>query len=99
MIFNIYNEKFQKKNQSYTVKQKLTLIDISKKTIICEDFNAHHSWWNSIRANELILWINRFDCKLINISNKKTYALHLDTSQFVFDLTFATSKIAENIVD
>ena len=58
-ILNIYNEKSQNKNQEYTVERKLTTIDISEKAIICEDFNAHYSWWNSkiqnsIRTNALI---------------------------------------------
>ena len=44
MIFNIYNEKSQKKNQEYIVEQKLTSIDVSEKAIIFEDFNAHHLW-------------------------------------------------------
>ena len=104
MIFNIYNEKFQDEDQKYTVKRKLTTIDISKKAIICEDFNVHHSCWNlkiqnSIRANELMSWINGFNRELINISNKMTYTSHLEISQSVFDLTFATLKIAENIVN
>ena len=43
MIFNIYNENFRDENQSYTIERKLTSIDISEKTIICEDLNAHHS--------------------------------------------------------
>ena len=43
-IFNIYNEKIQDENREYTVERKLTFIDISEKTIICEDFNAHYLW-------------------------------------------------------
>ena len=43
IIFNIYDEKSQDENQNYIVARKLTSIDISKKAIICEDFNAHHS--------------------------------------------------------
>ena len=54
---------------------------------------------NSICANELISWSNRFNCELINISNKITYTSHLGISQYGLDLTFVTSKIAENIVD
>ena len=42
MIFNVYNEKSQDENQKYTVKQKLTSIDVSEKAILCEDFNEHH---------------------------------------------------------
>ena len=44
MIFNIYNEKSQDEDQKYKVERKLTSIDISEKLIICENFNAHHSW-------------------------------------------------------
>ena len=44
IIFNVYNEKSQGENQDYTVKRKLTSIDIPRKAIICGDFNAHHSW-------------------------------------------------------
>ena len=104
MIFNIYNEKSQDENQKYTMERKLTTINISEKAIICEDFNAHYFWWNleisnSVQANELISWINRFTCKLINISNEIIYTSHSEISQSMFNLTFATWKIAENIVD
>ena len=44
LIFNIYNEKSQGENQKYTIERKLTWINILQKAIICEDFNAHHSW-------------------------------------------------------
>ena len=82
----------------------MILLDIPEKAIICGDFNAHHSWWNSriqnsIRANALISWINRFNCELINILDKMTYISHSGISQSVLDLTFATSRIAENIID
>ena len=42
-IFNVYNEKSQDENREYIVERKLTFIDISEKTIICEGFNKHHS--------------------------------------------------------
>ena len=104
MIFNVYNEKNQGENQEYTVERKLISLDISEKAIICENFNAHNSWWNSkiqnsIRANALISWINKFNCELINTSDEMTYTSHSKTSQSVLDLTFATSKLAENIID
>ena len=47
----------------------------------------------------MISWVNRFNCELINNSNGITYTSHLSISQSVLDLTFATSKMAENIVD
>ena len=43
IIFNVYNEKSQGQNQDFTVKRKLTSIDIPEKAIICGDFNAQHS--------------------------------------------------------
>ena len=45
---------------------------------------------NSIQANKLNLWINRFNCKLINILDKITSILYSEISQSVLDLTFAT---------
>ena len=56
---NVYNEKNQGENQKYTIERKLISLDISKKAIICENFNAHNLWWNSkiqnsIHANALI---------------------------------------------
>ena len=66
MIFNIYNKKNQVEEQKYTTKRKLIILNIFKKTIICKDFNVHYSWLNSkiensIRANALIAWLNRFN--------------------------------------
>ena len=52
-----------------------------------------------IRANALISWITRFNRKLINILDKITYTSYSETSQSMLHLTFATKKIAENIVD
>ena len=43
MIFNIYNEKNQEKDQKYTIKRKLIFLDIFEKVIICVNFNAHYS--------------------------------------------------------
>ena len=37
-------------------------IQLSDRAIICEDFNAHYSWWNSkinnlVCAESLITWL------------------------------------------
>jgi len=59
-IINIYNEKSLLENSNErTIERCLHTITSAKYTIICEDMNAHHSWWNSkitnsIRATELI---------------------------------------------
>ena len=82
----------------------MIFLDILEKAVICEDFNGHHSWWNSkvqnsIRLNALISWIYRFTCEFINNIDEMTYTSHLEISQWLLDLTFATKKLAENIVN
>ncbi len=48
LLLNIYNEKSQEENSDiWIVKKKLKDIQLFLKSIICKDFNAHHSWWNS----------------------------------------------------
>ena len=47
MIINIYNEKNQLLTlNEYTIKRALTKIKLSANSIICDDFDAHHAWWN-----------------------------------------------------
>jgi hypothetical protein len=97
-VLNVYTEKSQKLNSDeFTIDRKLTTIELTKNSIVCEDFNAHHQWWNSriissIRANSLITWLNKFNCELINISDKFTFTR--ETSISVIDLTFATIDLA-----
>ena len=102
-ILNVYNEKCQKTNSNeYTIERKLITIELSQNSIICDDFNAHHRWWNSriessIKANSLIEWLNKFNCELINISDEYTFTR--ETSNSVIDLTFATSTLASKIIN
>jgi hypothetical protein len=62
-ILNVYNEKSQKTTtKEYIIERKLTSINLIENSIICDDFNAHHQWWNSyitssIRSNALINWL------------------------------------------
>jgi hypothetical protein len=103
IILNVYNEKCQKSNSDeYTIERKLETIDLTKNSIICEDFNAHHQWWNSkitssIRANVLIEWLNKFNCELINISDEFTFTR--ENSNSVIDLIFATLDLASKITN
>ncbi len=102
-VFNVYNKKSQKSSsEKYTIERKLTTINLTKNSIICEDFNAHHQRWNSritssVRANALIDWLNKFNCELINISNKYTFTD--ENSNSVIDLTFATIDLASKITN
>ena len=48
LLLNVYNEKsLQDDSNMYTVERTLSSIQAADRTLICEDFNAHHSWWNS----------------------------------------------------
>ncbi len=48
LLLNIYNEKSQEEDSDiWTVERKLKDIQLFSKSIICSDFNAHHTWWNS----------------------------------------------------
>ncbi len=48
LLLNIYNEKSQEEDSDiWIVERKLKDIQLFSKSIICNDFNAHHTWWNS----------------------------------------------------
>ena len=100
-MINVYNEK--SKDKIYTCDQILSDLKINSNLIICDNFNAHHSWWNSnivnfIRTNNLLKWINKHQCNLINISNKYTFIWNSKHfSKTVIDLTFANLNI-ENLI-
>ena len=112
MIINIYNEKNQLSTlNEYTIKQSLIKIELSTNLVICDNFNAHHAWWNfkiflSIRANSLINWLTKFQCELINISNEITFSKQCimkndqnRTSTSIIDLTFATLHMINKITN
>ena len=70
MIINIYNEKNQLSTlNKYTIERTLTKNKLSTNSIICDDFNAHHAWWNfrifsSIQTNSLIDWLIKNQCEI-----------------------------------
>jgi Endonuclease-reverse transcriptase len=98
-IINIYNEKSlnpDSDSTDYTVKRSLHNIQITKETVICGDFNAHHSWWNSsivnsVRSDSLISWLNLYNFDLISESDIATF--HRSSAHSVIDLTFATKNL------
>ena len=112
MIINIYNEKNQlSTSNEYTIERILTKIELSTNSIICDDFNAHHAWWNfriffSIRANSLIDWLIKNQCELINISDEITFSKQCNmkndqnrTSTSIIDLTFAIFHMINKITN
>ena len=104
-IINIYNEKSlnSELNNSYTVERSLQNIQLSheNETLISEDFNAHHSWWNSsitnsIRAHSLVTWLSSYDCELVNEPDITTCNRSANS---IIDLSFATQKLYHQISD
>src|SRR5918911_1631996 len=101
-IINIYNEKsLDESNSSYTIERSLQDLQLSKETLIVGDFNAHHSWWNSsitnsIRADSLVSWLNRYSCELINKFDISTCTRSANS---VIDLAFATQNLYQLISD
>src|SRR2546423_8235623 len=71
-LINIYNEKsLSKDSNEWTMKRSLQNIIPAKNTIICGDFNSHHSWWNSVvsdldsrKAKGLIKWLKNYQFDL-----------------------------------
>ena len=73
----------------------------AKYTIICEDMNAHHSWWNSkitnsIRATELVNWLEKYDFELLNESDILTCNR---SNNSIIDLTFTTKELNNMLIN
>jgi hypothetical protein len=101
-LINIYNEKGLGENQEWIIKRSLESIKPERRSIICGDFNAHHSWWNSrisnlIRCSELILWLERFNFELKNIEDLAIFHRSNTENISIIDLIFATIVIESKI--
>ncbi len=84
------------------MKRSLKNITPAKNTIICGDFNSHHSWWNSAvsdsdsrKAAELIKWLNDFQFDLQNEPDNGTFHKDNLTRVSVIDLVFSTDNISQ----
>ena len=105
-IFNLYNEKSLNDRETYTIDRLLIKSQpiSNDQFVICGDFNAHHSWWNSkiqkaIRSEYLVKWLKINKCNLINTPDLYTFFAHLGNSSSIIDLTFANSKIENAITN
>jgi hypothetical protein len=104
LIMNIYNEKRNFNNENlWTVERTLQYLDLPPKAIVCGDFNAHHHWWSpkeqEIRAENLITWLGKFKCYLINEPEVPTYNYRNGDGRSVLDLVFATPALSDVIFD
>ena len=101
-IINIYNKKSLKENcNDWTLNRILSYIKPQKYSIIYGDFNAHHSWWNldisnSIRANELVQWLNQHQFKLLNEPDIPTFYRQNIRNISIINLAFATKALNQS---
>ena len=101
-LINIYNEKsLLEDNNERTIERCLHTITSAKYTIICEDMNAHHSWWNSkitnsIRASELVNWLEKYDFELLNESDILTCSR---SNNFIINLIFVIKELNNMLIN
>src|SRR5438034_761170 len=101
-LINIYNEKsLSEDNNERTIERCLHTITPAKYTIICGDMNAHHSWWNSkitnsIRASELVNWLEKYDFELLNKPDILTCSR---SNNSIIDLTFAIKELNNMLIN
>src|SRR5437588_11071745 len=82
----------------------LNQLQIPQHSILCGDFNAHHSLWNSavhqqIRCDVLVEWFTANNCDIVNQPYIPTYNYRHGSGSSVFDLTLATQDIFDRLVD
>ena len=107
LLLNIYNKKsLQVDSTELTVERTLKQITTLKRTIICGDFNAHHTWWNSTiatpkNADAIISWVTTNKLDLVNTPDTTTFTRKTPTGQYssVLNLTFASSQMMQEIID
>src|SRR5205807_10489665 len=79
-------------------------LQIPRHSILCGDFDAHHSLWNSafqqqIRGDVLVEWFTANNCDLVNQPDISTYNYRHGSGSSVLDLTLATQDIFNRVVD
>jgi hypothetical protein len=90
-LVNVYNEKRQDERigvGQYTVERCLQRMNARERTLVCGDFNAHHHWWNSERAEGHI-----------NTPDVPTFYRANLARASVIDLAFATMDMREEVRD
>jgi len=84
------------------VERSLQNITSAKNTIVCEDFNSHHSWWNSSvsdsdsrKAEVLVKWLKDSQFDLQNEPDNETFYKDNLTRALVINLIFSTKNISQ----
>ena len=73
----------------------------AKYIIICENMNAHHSWWNSkitnsIKDTKLVNWLEKYDFELLNKSDILTCSR---SNNFIIDLIFVIKELNNMLIN
>ncbi|CUS08851.1 unnamed protein product [Tuber aestivum] len=82
----------------------LQYLQLPPSSILCGDFNAHHSWSNpgveqQIRGDILVDWFRANRCDLVNGADTPTYNYTHGNRTSILDLTLATPDIFERLID
>ena len=107
ILWNIYNERQKLTPDSrplYTMDRTLHLLHIPQHSILCGDFNAYYSLWNSavqqqIRGDVLVEWFRANKCDLVNQPDIPTYTYGQGTGSSILDLTLTTEDLFDRVVD
>ena len=96
LLYNTYNQKAPPTEEPHgrADLRVLTNQDLTTRTILAGDFNAHHPWWNSIatengtNAGLLVSIMERNEQILLNEPDVATYIKRNGSGTSVLDLVF-----------
>ena len=77
-------------------------IKSADNTVVCGDFNAHYSWWNSAvtdadsrKARTLVKWLKKHQFDLQNEPDVGTFYKNNLSRSSVIDLVFSTQNLSQ----
>ena len=104
-LVNIYNASHPNIENSLPILQRNILPElVDNKTIFLGDFNTHHPWWDPLNTQSsnshfLLDYISKYNLSLINTIGEGTFYRPYIAIPSILDLTFATQKIVNKIID
>src|ERR1700709_1411166 len=98
-LINIYNTSYPNIDNSIATIQRENLLPnlLAKNTILLEDFNIHHLWWDPLNTQSsnshfLLDYISKYNLSLINTIGEGTFYRPYMVISLTIDLTFATQE-------
>lgn len=98
-LVNIYNEKSLRENEeTWTFTRFREKYIPQERTILCGDFNAHHTWWNSDANNspqamQIVEWLEHYSLNLLNEPDISTFFRSNLQFLSVLDLAFISPEL------